>query len=71
MKFKITEIKMVESYMETLKVHPKRRVCIYQLTHYFQFHGDIKEASLTNASLCTKLCFMFKKPLKMAGVERY
>jgi len=39
MKFKITEIKMIESYMETLKVHSKRRVCIYPLNKSISYNG--------------------------------
>jgi hypothetical protein len=39
MKLKITEIKMVESYMETLREHPKGKVCTYPLPKSISYNG--------------------------------
>jgi len=39
MQLKVTDIKMVESYIETLKEHPKGKVRIYPLPKPFSYNG--------------------------------
>jgi hypothetical protein len=39
MRLEIAEIKMVESYMETLRVHPKGKICAYPLPKSISYNG--------------------------------